>query len=153
MYYHLLLYILFANLKSSMPAHYKYFNFFFLVKSSGRYGSDHLESICYYGDCAPLLFSCIHLCSLYFLLLVTHVSFNKTSAKRGSMFAEALMEVESPCMLPNISHILPDGNRAHLNDWIPAHGHLQIFLLAQASQHLSNFCEQFEQRRESCERL
>ena len=50
-----------------MPAYYKYF--FFLVTSCG---SDHLESICYYGHYAPLLFffQYIKLCSLYFLLSI-----------------------------------------------------------------------------------
>ena len=60
---------LFVNLKSSMPAHYKYFPFFFLVKSCG---SDHLESICY-DHYAHLLFSLrnVNLCSLYILLFIS----------------------------------------------------------------------------------
>ena len=42
----------FVNPKSSMPARYKYFISFFLVKSCC---SDDLESFCYYGFYSPLL--------------------------------------------------------------------------------------------------
>ena len=50
-----------------MPAYYKYF--FFLVKPCG---SDHLESICYYGHYVPLLLFIqqVKFCSLYFLIFI-----------------------------------------------------------------------------------
>ena len=72
---------LFVNLKSSMPAHYKYFPFSFLVLSCG---SDHLQSTCCYGLYTPLLFSLqyVNLC-LYFLRFVSMLAVvnNINSAK------------------------------------------------------------------------
>ena len=60
----------FVNPKSSMLARYKYFIFFFLVKSCC---SDDLESFCYYGQYSLLLFSYNHV-NLCFPLFSAFIS-------------------------------------------------------------------------------